>query len=66
VGVSAVVYAQGKAWLGSKGLDPGLPELDAGASTFLIAYLATKITEPGRFIIAAMLTPRVARIVRGR
>jgi hypothetical protein len=58
--------SQGKAWLGSKGLDPGLPSLDAGASTLVIAYLATKITEPLRFVIAAMLTPRVSRIIRGR
>eukprot|EP00240_Pyramimonas_obovata_P006971 CAMPEP_0118957650 /NCGR_PEP_ID=MMETSP1169-20130426/62214_1 /TAXON_ID=36882 /ORGANISM="Pyramimonas obovata, Strain CCMP722" /LENGTH=147 /DNA_ID=CAMNT_0006905743 /DNA_START=1915 /DNA_END=2358 /DNA_ORIENTATION=- len=43
------------------GLDVGLDKVDPRTSTFVTAWLTTKLTEPARFVFTAMVTPRVAR-----
>eukprot|EP00976_Prorocentrum_cordatum_P109762 1195076-Prorocentrum_minimum.AAC.3 len=44
------------------GLDLGLDKFNPKTSTFVTAWFATKLTEPVRFVFAAMITPRVARL----
>ncbi|OQR80892.1 hypothetical protein ACHHYP_17084 [Achlya hypogyna] len=41
-----------------------IPEVNSKTSAFLIAWVATKFTEPLRFAVTLMVTPRVARFVR--
>mmetsp|Transcript_10249 Transcript_10249/g.19370 ORF Transcript_10249/g.19370 Transcript_10249/m.19370 type:complete len:297 (+) Transcript_10249:116-1006(+) len=45
------------------GLDVGFDKIDPKASSAVVAYICTKITEPLRFLVAAILTPRVARLL---
>mmetsp|Transcript_44378 Transcript_44378/g.73976 ORF Transcript_44378/g.73976 Transcript_44378/m.73976 type:complete len:245 (+) Transcript_44378:267-1001(+) len=45
------------------GLDLGLDRINPKTSTFITAWFATKLTEPARFVISAMLTPRIARML---
>eukprot|EP00238_Polyblepharides_amylifera_P000759 CAMPEP_0196572336 /NCGR_PEP_ID=MMETSP1081-20130531/2405_1 /TAXON_ID=36882 /ORGANISM="Pyramimonas amylifera, Strain CCMP720" /LENGTH=205 /DNA_ID=CAMNT_0041889621 /DNA_START=158 /DNA_END=775 /DNA_ORIENTATION=+ len=44
------------------GFDMGLENVDNTSSLF-VAYIATKALEPARFVLAALFTPRVARLV---
>ncbi|EQC42404.1 hypothetical protein SDRG_00140 [Saprolegnia diclina VS20] len=53
-------------WTNAIGLGQYLdiPEVNSKTSAFLIAWVATKFTEPLRFAVTLMVTPRVARIIR--
>ncbi|OQR90543.1 hypothetical protein THRCLA_22538 [Thraustotheca clavata] len=53
-------------WTNSIGIGQYLdiPEVNSKTSAFLVAWVATKFTEPLRFGLTLMITPRVARLLR--
>ncbi|CAK4703581.1 hypothetical protein LEN26_010557 [Aphanomyces euteiches] len=55
-------------WTKSVGLGShfNVPEVSPATGSFLIAWVATKFTEPIRLAVTLMITPRIARYLRAR